>query len=343
MASEENLTPFGAMNLHAVTKEGADVLVVCVMGRFELPVPGRFSREPLRPSKEQNPPILEDVYWGEPGFSSLRYEGQGVYYRPGTDIYLNGHARALGGKPVKEMLVRLRVGPCQKEVLVLGDRKWRWNGLILRPSLPKPFVTMPLFYERSFGGITMKEGVLKAWEPRNPIGTGFYTSAKEALGQPLPNLEDPKNRIKHVKNRPAPAGFGAICRGWQPRIAFGGTYDDTWLQERAPLWPVDFDLRFFSAAASGLFISPHLEGGEPVVIEGVSQEGNISFLLPKRRFLVECEFKVHVERKRLILDTVLLEPDLDTVVLIWRTSIVAHRQLHQIQYCEVRELEPWEP
>ncbi len=76
----------------------------------------------------------------------------------------------------------VRIGPCQKTLQVFGERVWVQGVLELRPLEPRPFESMPLVYERSYGG---------AAEPRNPVGRGFYASARAAVEQPLPNLEDP--------------------------------------------------------------------------------------------------------------------------------------------------------
>ena len=127
MPNLENLSPFHAVDLPSINKEGEELLVICVAGRFDLPSAGRTS-VPLRLSEQQRPPVMEDVYWGTPGTSSLRYEGQSVYWRLGTDIYVSGHAWAYRGRPVTEMLVGVRVGSCQKGLHVFGTRVW-YRGL----------------------------------------------------------------------------------------------------------------------------------------------------------------------------------------------------------------------
>ncbi|HYO68809.1 MAG TPA: DUF2169 domain-containing protein [Archangium sp.] len=94
----ENTTAFAARDFLSLDKDGADTLVICVCGTFRIPEPGRSTPGELPLADGQPEPSSEDVYWGEPGTSSLRYEGQSAYFRPGTDIYVNGHAWApLGG------------------------------------------------------------------------------------------------------------------------------------------------------------------------------------------------------------------------------------------------------
>ncbi|HEX8700462.1 MAG TPA: DUF2169 domain-containing protein [Myxococcaceae bacterium] len=343
MPNLENLTRFKAVDLPSMNKEGEELLVICVAGRFDLLPAGRPSNEPPRPSEEQRPPVMEDVYWGEPGASSLRYEGQTAYTRPGTDIYVSGQAWAPGGKPVTELLAAVKVGPCQKAVRVFGTRVWYRGALGLKASAPRPFESMPLRYERSFGGVAQASGKESpAYEPRNPVGVGLYGSAKEAVEQPLPNLEDPLHLMSSPTERVPPAGFSPIARSWQPRLKLAGTYDGAWVEHRAPLWPSDFDSRFFQAASPGLVASPWLRGGEPVVLAGFSPDGQISFPLPRHRLLVKSVFRHRVDRRALRLDAVQLEPETRTLTLTWRAAVPAHRELSHHEYSIIRELELWE-
>jgi hypothetical protein len=343
MANLENLTRFTPVDLHSITKEGKDILVICVAGQFDLPAPGKPSQEPPFPSEVQLPTQIEDIYWGEPGISSLKYEGQTAYHRPGTDIYLIGSARSPDGKPVRKMRVMLRVGSCQKQAFVVGDRKWMRGILGLKPSSPSPFVSMPLQYERSFGGVAQARGnKAPEYEPRNPVGCGFYGTQREAINNSLPNIEDPSDLINNWSDHPSPVGFGPIARNWQPRLEYAGTYDEAWVEHRAPLWPLDFDARFFQAASQGLVATPWLEGTEPVTLVGFSHESAISFPLPSYRLMAKSYFRDRVDRRLMVMDAIQIEPDKGIITLIWRTAIPVHRQLPDHEYTLVRELEPWE-
>jgi hypothetical protein len=339
----ENTTAFGARDFLSINKEGGEVLVICVCGSFRLPAPGQPAPERLALAEEQQVPSPEDVYWGTPGSSSLRYEGQSTYFRPGTDIYVNGHAWAPSGRPVKEMLVAVRVGACRKGLQVVGDRKWQRGLTGWRASSPEPFVSMPLRYERSFGGPTVQRGSPpRDYEARNPLGCGFHPAGIDAADQPLPNLEEPMQRLTSPTERVPPAGLGPIARAWQPRLSYGGTYDQKWVERRAPLWPLDFDERFFHAAAPGLVATPWLEGGEDVVLSGLAPDGASAFRLPRLRLVAKAVFRNRADRRRLRLDAVLLEPDERLLRLYWRVAFPAERDLAGHEYTLVRELEPWE-
>ncbi|QRK12468.1 DUF2169 domain-containing protein [Archangium violaceum] len=343
MPNLKNLTPFAAVDLLSMTKQGAKALVVCVAGRFQLPPADQPSSEPPSPCAEQLPPPLSDLYWGEPGKSSLRHEAQTTYWRPGTDIYVSGQAWAPRGRPVKDVLVAVRVGPCRKGVQVFGDRVWSRGLLGLKPSEPRPFESMPLVYERSLGGNALTGGGHSALhESRNPVGRGLYASSRDAVDMPLPNLENPLHLLKSPTERIEPAGLGPIARSWQPRMCLAGTYDDTWVARRAPLWPTDFDERFFMAAAPGLSATPHLQGGEEVVLTGLSPDGRFAFPLPRHRLMMKACFNHRVERRCLILDAIHLEPDEGAMTLFWRTAIELNRDLERYEYGIVRQMEPWE-
>lgn len=335
MPHVRNMTPFGVDCRPGVDRQGQDLLVICVAGRFELPPAGQAWREPLKVSDRQQPPPMEDVYWGEPGRSSLRHEGQSAYCRPGTDVYVTGQAWAPRGRAVREVGVGVQVGPCRKLIQVFGERTWSRGLLGMRASEPRPFESMPLRWERSVGGA--------AHEPRNPVGCGLHASAREAEGQPLPNLEDPARLLESPTDRGVePVGLGPIARSWQPRLALAGTYDEAWKRQRAPLWPLDFDERFFQAAAPGLNVARGLQGGEAVVLSGLSPAGSQSFSLPGYRLMVRSHFQRRLDRRRLVLDAVHLDTEERQVLLCWRAAVPCPLELTEHEYCVVRELEPWE-
>ncbi|MDC0675878.1 DUF2169 family type VI secretion system accessory protein [Nannocystis radixulma] len=332
MTVVRNLTPFAALSLPLMNQRGEDVLVVLVAGRFDLPAAGRPASEPPRASADQPVPSLGDVYWGTPGVSSLRREGQAVHARPGTDIYLEGHAWAPGGRACLQGHVEVTVGACRRAAVVHGDRVWRTGLSGVVPSTAGPFVRVPIRHERCFGGPSSE---------RNPVGVGLHERKSQAIDQPLPNFEDPRVPLRALGDRPLPQGFGPIARHWLPRRPLGGTYDAQWIETRAPLWPVDLDERFFSAAVPDLCAIPGLVGGESVRIEGVAPDGPIAFALP--RVALQAKFRIGSEvfRERMALDSLYLEPDDASFTMIWRAHALAQGRLLE-GAATVRALEPWE-
>src|SRR5204862_3276586 len=101
---------------------------------------------------------------------------------------------------------------------------------------PLPFTSMPLCWERAYGG---KAPGSTAFEPRNPIGRGFGETRQQLHDQRLPNVEDPAAPIRRWRDRPVPAGFGALAGHWSPRRERAGTYDEAWRRQKLPLFPDD--------------------------------------------------------------------------------------------------------
>ncbi len=342
MPAIENRTSFAAIDLPSITKRAEDCLVVCVAGRFDLPPPGTSLGPAPAPSDAQEPPAVEDVYWGDPASSSLRYEGQTAYTRPGTDVIVSGRAWALRGERIKTMSVSARVGSLRRRIAVIGDRRWQRGMHGLTPTKPIPFESIPLLYERSFGGALAAPEDGGLFEARNPVGVGLYATEDEALDKPLPNIESEAALIRDIADRPPPVGFGPIARTWQPRLGYAGTFDAAWMEARAPLWPADFDERFFQAAPPGAIATPWLKGGEPVVLEGMSPDGAIAFTLPTYRLAAEATFQSRTARKPLVLDSVHIEVEERRLTLIWRALFLAHRELHRHRRTVVLALNPGE-
>src|SRR5262249_34707265 len=160
---------------------------------------------------------------------------------------------------------------CAVDLVIHGDRVWQRSITSgARPSDALPFVTMPLVWERAYGGVAANSTEQKpVFDVRNPIGCGFENDPGVAVGRPLPNIEDPGQPLTRLSDRPRPMGVGPVARHWQPRVRFAGTYDEAWTRQRAPLWPDDFDERFFCGAPSYLQAFPHLTGGEQVWLTGL--------------------------------------------------------------------------
>ena len=308
---------------------GVDTLYVAVRGTFTL------AAKPVLAARA-TAPTGEDVYWGKPGASSLKYASEVHVGKRGTDVVLVGSAHAPRGRPVPEMLASVSIAGRLKVVRVLGDRTWRGarGGL----THPVPFTTMPLVYERAFGGSEEdgRGGVLA--EERNPVGIGFRSrrSASEAAAQKLPNLEDPKTPISALDDRPAPAGFGFVAPSWLPRRLHAGTYDQAWQKSRAPFLPADFDRRFDNAACPDLQFDRFLLGGEPLTLTGVSRGGDIGLSLPVVRPRVEVDIAGRKELPPLQLETVLIEPDAEQLHLSWRAALGCDKSMLKIRSITVQ-------
>ena len=344
MARLDNATPFAATLMPSCDREGRDLLLLVVAAHFDLPTPDGGPAGP-RIAADQPPPPMADTWIGEPGLSSLRDEGQSAYTRQGTDIYVRGHAVAPGEQPVRRMGVAVQVGPCAVNVLVHGDRVWeRAAGRGAVPSEARPFVRMPLTWERAYGGVAAESTPQRpVCEPRNPVGCGFETDPAAAAGRPVPNLEDPRAALTRLDDRPAPVGLGPVARHWPARVRHAGTYDGAWQRHRAPLWPDDFDPAFFSAAAPPLQAASFLQGGEAVRLDGVHAAGPIGFFLPRLRMESSHQFTGLPTRRAVpVLDGVQIDTDTLRLTLYYRAALPAALVLARHHGSLLRLRQRWE-
>jgi hypothetical protein len=334
MLDLRNRTPFAAAIVPGLDKEGRDTLTVVVKGTFAL---GR--REALAVADAQVPIAYADVFHGEPGLSSIRYEADACPAKTGTDVVLVGHARSV--RPVPSLDVSLDVGRLHKVVRIWGDRAWFRTVGGAAMSDPIPFSRMPLVYERAFGGgdLAVADPAARPRDPRNPVGVGFTSAAEPERvdGVRLPNLEDPEALIASPADRPAPAGFGFIGRDWLPRRTFAGTYDEAWQRERMPLLPADFDERYFSAAHPSLWSPRPLRGGEPVVVTGVSETGELRFQVPATTPAISAQIRREAVDLPAALDTLLIEPDAQRVVVTWRATAPCPRSFLYVEHVRIAE------
>jgi hypothetical protein len=229
----------------------------------------------------------------------------------------------------------MAVAERQKVLQVSGDRVWS-DG---RPSAPQPFTSMPLTWERAFGGVHDAGGKVKA-EERNPVGSGFAggRSAREMQGLRVPNVEDASAPLQQAGQTPAPACFAPIAPSWLPRRTYAGTFDDRWQRLRAPYLPDDFDLRFFHCAAPEFAFDRYLQGGEPVRVIGVSPEGPITFTVPRGHLAVDVTVKGSRQQPPVHLETLLLEPDENRACFTWRAALRCDRHALRVEKIVVRRI-----
>src|SRR5262249_38723170 len=168
-------------------------------------------------AEKQEPPQFLPTYLGEMGLSSLLYEFELSGPKKGTDVLLNGHAYALGAKPVAQIHVTLKLHSINKTLNVVGDRKWERGAIGPSLASPAPFAKMPIVYERAYGGwdATNPDPRQQKIDLRNPIGTGIAARSEHLLGRIAPNVEYPGHGFSLTKS-PPPAGFGAIPTHWPP-------------------------------------------------------------------------------------------------------------------------------
>lgn len=321
MLQLENKTPFKAAIAVLPDRAGIDTLYVIVKGTVTL-------RPSLSLAEEQVPVTMADEYYDDPATSSLRHESEMHLGKNGTDVLLIGSARAPEGKAVTRVQVGMSVAGRQKAILVTGDRVWQRG----QPSSPKPFESMPLVWERAFGGVHRNRDKVQA-EDRNPVGCGLAggRSADDMEGMPVPNLEDPATPLQQVGQTPVPACFAPVAPSWLPRRAFAGTYDQRWQRSRAPYLPDDFDPRFFQSATPEFAFDRYLQPGEPVQVVGVMPEGLISFTVPESYLRIAVTVAGSTQEPPVNLETLSIEPDENRACFTWRAAVPCDRKALKVE------------
>ena len=200
--------------------------------------------------------------------------------KEGIDVFVLGSAWQPRGLPATELTLAIHVGASLKRrIAVIGDRTWvRQNGLLV-PSEPRQFLSMPLTYRNAFGG----PGAA------NPLGKGFCASEEDALGQPLPNLEDPDSRIRCFGDRPDPVATG-------PCPQRGGRSSLTIAAERTP------------------------HPGAMVEITHAAPEGALRFALPDFRMHVRVAIEAGERVLPLLLDEIAVFTERRRVFLAYRAG-----------------------
>lgn len=294
---------------------------------------------PLIPMQEQVPAVVAGEPYGDPEISSYKYEPECTPYKCNTDIVLVGNAKA----PQENMTqfdCGFRVGSQVKVARIFGERVWVKGVLGMSATEPLSVTEVPLIYENAYGGVDtsveMEHG--NPLEVRNPVGKGYHHKKGQwIVNSPLPQIEDPSNLITHYNDSPEPVGFGFTSPNWHPRKMFAGTYDETWLNERSPLLPGDFNPLFHNAASSQLVTKGYLNGDEPVQILNASPWPKLVFHLPGLTppFITLTQKNGQIYGLQTVLDTVIVNTEDMLLFLHYRVKQVLPSGVHCVRSIDV--------
>ncbi|QRK07336.1 DUF2169 domain-containing protein [Archangium violaceum] len=333
MQISENTTGMSAGLTVATDAQAREHCVVAVKGTFRMDGRG----EP-RLADVQRPVAYTDEHHGAPEMTSLLRENDFALTKPLVDLLVLGHAVAPHGRATEAMLVRVEMPGRQKDLRVTGDRYWDKGLMGMKATPPKPFVRMPLRYEFAFGGVDTSHPEPKhhGAELRNPVGRGFRQNprAADAVGTPLPNLEHPRHFLDSWDGKTVPVGLGPVGRGWQPRLAHAGTYDERWLAEDYPFLPRDFNPRYFQCAPEDQQL-PALRGGEVFRCLGLTESGPWTVTVPRLQVPIAFRFPNSWVSTEARMDTVLLDVDAREVVVTWRASVPLAKKLSHLREVQV--------
>jgi hypothetical protein len=310
--------------------DGRELLVVVVKGTYRIPTDGT---EP-EIAEERFPIIEADTFTGAPGLSAPIYESDYAPTKPRCDVLLLGSAYAPHNRPVERVSVSLRIGQMQKEFNVVGNRFWISDMFGVKVSRPEPFQVMPISYDNAFGGMDDLNPDPNKHEAflSNPIGKGFYpnSGAEQINGKALSNTEEVGNPVESPRGFYTPMGFGPIGRSWQLRREYAGTYDQKWVDNVFPFLPSDFDDRYYQCAPPDQQIG-RLHGREQVTLINLTPQGHTEFSLPAIELPVTFYLRNYEEKEvNAAADTLIIEPDLNRFMIVWRASLPLRRNVFEV-------------
>lgn len=326
-----NATKMVAGYTLGLDKDARETLVVIVKGTFDFP---NKPTDVPKLSAKQMPLVTADVFTGEPGFSSVVYESEYAPRKLRCDVLLNGSAYAPNGKPAPRVTVSLRVGTVNKSFDVVGNRTWNSTLLGLGSSPIAPFTVMPFSYDVAFGGIdktVTDPDKQKSYLP-NHVGKGYHDNINPTaiVGQPLPNTEETGKPITSPRGTYKPMAFGSLARVSPERVKYAGTYDQKWLNNVSPFLPSDFQEEYFQSAPVDQQME-YLQGEEEVELTNLTPQGVTRFKLPSYDIPIEFSRRDGSRTDQpTVIDTVLIEPDLNRLTMIWRTSLPLKRNIFEV-------------
>lgn len=274
------------------------------------------------PSQDQQPLEAVDRYTGEPGASSLRCENDFAPHKPMIDVVVRGRAFGPDRCPCQSCVVELRVGDACKRVRVHGQRVWRPGVLGLVPSAALTFEQQALSWELAYGGTTAA-----GCELQNPVGAGLADGVPEraAVGTMAPSIESVDAPIERWGPRYIPVGLAPIARGWHPRLAAAGTFDESWRRDRFPLLPTDFSYAHFNIAPEDQRHAD-LAPGTMIAAVNMSLSGLFVVEVPAPPPAIQFHFADGVVERVAQLDTIVLEPEPGRLLASWRAHVLLGRK-----------------
>jgi len=309
----------------------------------------------------QQEPICsaEMAHWDEaaPNVAPVGYGNDLWAFRGLTDVVIQAEAHTYSRRKT-ETVVSARFGKHQREIRVFGDRHGDFpEGGTPRFSDPEPFESMPVRYDRAYGGVD-HIAHLRADNPgdqfspyhyqRNHAGVGYLIEMTPLRfhESPVPNLEYPSSplspenmavgTVSNWLQGPLPAGWD-----WQsmfdfPRAGYGGMMNHLgeahgppaevkrrWaaadILDTPPFWKSKKPPRqeLFQQASPGMAVA--IAPGERFELTNLHPEHKVfRFELPGE--VPEVKWEVKRDEERLLtpfLCSVVVRPTANQVVVVW--------------------------
>jgi hypothetical protein len=230
------------------------------------------------------------------------------------DLTVYGHAFAPGQTPAPSVRVHVRIGGWSHALVAMGERRWEVKGGKSRISEAKPFLTLPLHYNRAYGGKTPgPEGFEFVWHD-NPYGIGLIAEEDSPAGRALPNIEVADQLITKPQDRPPMACLGALPRDSALRGMRGFVVDiEAQTTQMLPL--------AFNHAHPQLLLASY-PAGERVEIEGMTMQAPLRFVLPPLDLMASVDLGGRRHALRLTPDSLSIFPATSTFTVVARRAFI---------------------
>jgi hypothetical protein len=317
-----NTTPFVLFPLLGEVTPPARCCTIVLKATFKL-----AQDKSWQPAKKQREPQPDTPFMDDIG-RSLAWASDLVAFKPNVDVLIQGAFHQPGGEPAPEGRGGFKIGPIEKELVFRGPRFLVLNGngqWSISPA--QPMAQVPLRWEYSFGGLS---------DPRNPLGRGIEPSPDEKGPEhiPLPQIEYSDDGFRKPGDRPRAANFAPVPPRFAERRSKQGTRDQRWANFCAPLPPKDYDPSIHNAAPGDQQARGYPRGDESMLLRnlhprfpewstrlpGLRARAGILRMLPGGKGPDD----VRAEEVRMRLDTIVVLPEDDELVLLWRGVVPLH-------------------
>ena len=108
-----------------------------------------------------------------------------------------------------------------------------------------------------------------------------------------------------------------------------------------PLLPLDWSPQSLLCSPADQRPQRHLRGGELVELLNLTPQGVLRFALPKIYLTYTTHFATaagrRIEEHRGRLSTVIIEPDIGRLSLVWQSALLVHKDKDDLEHTVVRE------
>ena len=274
------------------------------------------------PAKMQTWPLSVEPWESEYG----PMESDNIFRKNGVDILVFGSAKTPKGQPVRKMVVTVTIpGKLLHTIQVFGNRRWEKTVFGLTISEPEPFTEMALNLKNAYGGNATWDGLSIPYG-NNAFGKGYCWDKEDAIGKPLPNLENPEKLILKWSDRPDPVGV-SNCPINELRIR-----NNVRFNEKGKL--KHFGAGYFNTAFPDMVVKD-IVPGDRIKLDGMSANGPWMFEVPAHTLKARIQLGEKIIDRSLSIDQLGLIPEKGQAFITYRYPFRYKFSAMQKRVCEI--------